>query len=213
MAEDLTDYLKEKNIKAAYLHSDVKTLERSDLLDKLRQGEFDVIVGINLLREGLDLPEVSLVAILDADREGFLRSRISLIQTMGRAARNVLGQVIIYADQITKSIKEAVSEINRRREYQLKYNKKHGIIPKTIYKPIREKIIVADEEIDLFDKLNKKESYNLLNKINKNSLTPFDRSKLIKKLERMLRQAVEEMNFELAIELRDTIKSLRKDND
>jgi excinuclease ABC subunit B len=213
MAEDLTDYLKEKNIKAAYLHSDIKTLERSDLLDKLRKGEFDVIVGINLLREGLDLPEVSLVAILDADREGFLRSRISLIQTMGRAARNVLGQVIIYADQITKSIKEAVSEINRRREYQLEYNKKHGIIPKTIYKPIREKIIAPDEEIDLFDKLNKKESYNLLNKINKNSLTPFDKAKLIKKLERMLRQAVEEMNFELAIELRDTIKSLKKEND
>jgi excinuclease ABC subunit B len=213
MAEDLTDYLKEKNIKAAYLHSDIKTLERSDLLDKLRKGDFDVIVGINLLREGLDLPEVSLVAILDADREGFLRSRISLIQTMGRAARNVLGQVIIYADQITKSIKEAVSEINRRREYQLEYNKKHGIIPKTIYKPIREKIIEVDEQVDLLDKLNNKKSYNLLNKINKSALTPFDKVKLIKKLERMLRQAVEEMNFELAIELRDTIKSLKKDND
>jgi excinuclease ABC subunit B len=213
MAEDLTDYLKEKNIKAAYLHSDIKTLERSDLLDKLRKGDFDVIVGINLLREGLDLPEVSLVAILDADREGFLRSRISLIQTMGRAARNVLGQVIIYADQITKSIKEAVSEINRRREYQLEYNKKHGIIPKTIYKPIREKIIEVDEQVDLLDKLNNKKSYNLLNKINKSALTPFDKVKLIKKLERLLRQAVEEMNFELAIELRDTIKSLKKDND
>jgi excinuclease ABC subunit B len=132
---------------------------------------------------------------------------------MGRAARNVLGQVIIYADEITKSIKEAVSEINRRREYQLDYNKKHGVTPKTIYKPIREKIIEVDEQVDLLDKLNKKESYNLLNKINKNSLTPFDKAKLIKKLERMLRQAAEEMNFEFAIELRDTIKSLKKDDD
>jgi len=146
MAEDLSAYLKEKKINAAYLHSDVKTLERSNILENLRKGNFDVLIGVNLLREGLDLPEVTLVAILDADKEGFLRSRISLIQTMGRAARNITGQVIIYADIMTKSITSAVGEINRRRKYQVEYNTKHKITPKTIYKPIREKIVDQDEK-------------------------------------------------------------------
>ncbi|PIX74264.1 excinuclease ABC subunit B, partial [Candidatus Roizmanbacteria bacterium CG_4_10_14_3_um_filter_33_21] len=140
IAEDLTDYCKDKNIRAAYLHSDVDTLERSDILDNLRKNDFDVLIGVNLLREGLDLPEVTLVAILDADREGFLRSKTALVQTMGRAARNIKGIVILYADVITNSIKGAVEEINRRRKYQIEYNTKNNITPTTIYKPIREKI-------------------------------------------------------------------------
>ncbi|PJB89147.1 excinuclease ABC subunit B, partial [Candidatus Roizmanbacteria bacterium CG_4_9_14_0_8_um_filter_34_12] len=139
IAEDLTDYCKDKNIRAAYLHSDVDTLERSDILDNLRKNDFDVLIGVNLLREGLDLPEVTLVAILDADREGFLRSKTALVQTMGRAARNIKGTVIFYADVETKSIKGAVEEINRRRKYQIEYNTKNNITPTTIYKPIREK--------------------------------------------------------------------------
>ena len=135
-AEDLTEYLKEKKIRAEYLHSDVHTLERSDVLDNLRKNNFDVLIGVNLLREGLDLPEVTLVAILDGDKEGFLRSRTSLVQTMGRAARNIEGEVIIYADQMTNSIKESVAEIDRRRALQVEYNTKHNIQPKTVYTPI-----------------------------------------------------------------------------
>ncbi len=142
MAEELSDYLS-STIKVAYLHSDVENIKRTDILKKLREGEFDVLVGINLLREGLDLPEVSLVAILDADKEGFLRSRTSLVQTMGRAARHVNGQVIMYADTITKSMEAAISEIKRRREYQLKFNRDHNITPTSINKPIRENILTA----------------------------------------------------------------------
>ena len=130
MAEDLSSYLEEKGIKVSYLHSDIATLERQDVLDKLRLGEYDVIVGINLLREGLDLPEVSLVVILDADKEGFLRSKTSLIQTMGRAARHIDSEVILYADNITGSMDGAIKEVERRRKYQLIYNRKHGITPK-----------------------------------------------------------------------------------
>jgi len=207
-AEDLTEYLKEKNINAAYLHSDIETLVRSDVLDNLRKGNFDVLIGINLLREGLDLPEVSLVAILDADREGFLRSKTSLIQIMGRAARNINGQVIIYADQITKSIREAVSEIERRRKYQLEYNKKHQIIPKTIYKPIREKIIEQNEEFLLFDRPKVKVDESFLTKINKESLTPYDKKKLIKKLEQEMKKYAKDLNFEMAIKIRDKIKEI-----
>jgi excinuclease ABC subunit B len=208
-AEDLTEYLKEKNIKATYLHSDIETLVRSDVLDSLRKGDFDVLIGINLLREGLDLPEVSLVAILDADREGFLRSRTSLIQMMGRAARNVNGAVIIYADQITKSIREAVSEIERRRKYQLEYNKKHQIIPKTIYKPIREKIVEQKEEFLLFDRPKVEVDEIFLTKINKESLTPYDKKKLIKKLEQEMKKYAQDLNFEMAIKIRDKIKEIK----
>jgi len=207
-AEDLTEYIKEKNIKAAYLHSDIETLVRSDVLDSLRKGDFDVLIGINLLREGLDLPEVSLVAILDADREGFLRSRTSLIQIMGRAARNVNGAVIIYADSITKSIREAVLEIERRRKYQLEYNKKYGISPKTIYKPIREKIIEQKEEFLLFDKAKVKVDEIFLIKIKKESLTPYDKKKLVKKLEKEMKKYAQDLNFEIAIKIRDKIKEI-----
>lgn len=208
IAEDLTDYLKERKIRAMYLHSDIETLERSDILEKLRKNMYDVLVGINLLREGLDLPEVSLVAILDADREGFLRSKTSLIQTMGRAARNVMGKVIIYADTITKSIREAKEEIERRRKYQIEYNLKHHIKPKTIYKPIREKIIEKEEEDLIYDRKIKEIKGDKLIKINIQGLTPYDRKKLVKKLKHLMKQAVEDLNFELAIQLRDKIKSL-----
>jgi len=208
IAEDLTDYLKNKNVKAAYLHSDIQTLERSDILENLRKNEFDVLIGVNLLREGLDLPEVTLVAILDADKEGFLRSKTSLIQTMGRAARNTNGEVIIYADEITSSIKEAVAEIERRREYQLKYNKENLIIPKTVYKPIRQKIIKADEILLIADK-PKSTDEDFLKNISPDSLTPYDRKKVIKKMEKEMKWQAENLNFELAIKLRDKIKELK----
>ena len=204
-AEDLSSYLKEKNIRASYLHSDIKTLERSDILDNLRKGEFDVLIGVNLLREGLDLPEVSLVAILDADKEGFLRSKTSLVQTMGRAARNITSQVILYADTITKSIKQAVSEIERRRRYQTDYNKKHNITPRTIYKPIRERIIDKEQEALLFDRPF---DHDYLKNLKPESLTPYDKKKTIKKLEQEMKRQAEELNFELAIKIREKVKQL-----
>lgn len=207
-AEDLSGYLKDKNIKSSYLHSDIETLERSDILDNLRKGEFDVLIGVNLLREGLDLPEVTLVAILDADKEGFLRSKTSLIQTMGRAARNITSQVILYADTITKSIKGAVDEIQRRREYQRVYNKKHNITPQTIYKPIRERIIEQDPVTLLSDFSSKINNFNL-KKIKPESLTPYDKKKIVKKLEVEMKRQAEDLNFELAIKLRDKVKELK----
>ncbi|MBI5127506.1 excinuclease ABC subunit UvrB [Candidatus Roizmanbacteria bacterium] len=205
-AEDLTAYLLEKNIKASYLHSDIQTLERSDILDNLRKGEFDVLIGVNLLREGLDLPEVSLVAILDADKEGFLRSKTSLVQTMGRAARNISSQVILYADTITKSIKESTSEIKRRRRYQLVYNKKHRITPKTIYKPIRERIIDKEEELLLFDR-----PFDLgdIEGLKAEAMTPYDKKKTVKKLESEMKKQAEDLNFELAIKIRNKINELK----
>ncbi|MEK7597565.1 MAG: excinuclease ABC subunit UvrB [Patescibacteria group bacterium] len=206
MAEDLSAYLKEKKINAAYLHSDVKTLERSNILDNLRKGNFDVLIGVNLLREGLDLPEVTLVAILDADKEGFLRSRTSLIQTMGRASRNITGQVIIYADIMTKSITSAVGEINRRRKYQVEYNTKHKIIPKTIYKPIREKIVEQDEKNLFYDR---DFDSRYLDEMNIDSLTPFDKKKLVKKMEREMKNQAENLNFELAIKIREKVKEIQ----
>lgn len=210
-AEDLTEYLKERSIRASYLHSDVKTLERSDVLDNLRKNEFDVLIGVNLLREGLDLPEVTLVAILDADKEGFLRSRTSLIQTMGRAARNIQGEVILYADTITKSIKASVEEIDRRREYQTTYNIKHNINPKTIYKPIREKIIEkGEEEFMAFDKPRDELNEKVLETLDVESMTPFDKKKVVKKLERDMKKQAENMNFELAIKIRDKIRELNQ---
>ncbi len=208
-AEDLSIFLKEKNIRAAYLHSDIKTLERSDVLDKLRRGEFDVLIGVNLLREGLDLPEVSLVAILDADREGFLRSRVSLIQTMGRAARNVQGKVILYADTVTGSMKEAISEIDRRRKYQIKYNLRHGITPKTIEKKVREKIAEEEKQGEIWEMREKREmGENYLKNINPESLTPNDKNKIIKRLEREMKRQAEGLNFEEAIKIREKIKEL-----
>lgn len=210
IAEDLTAYLQEKGIRAEYLHSDIKTLERSDVLNRLRKKQYDVLVGINLLREGLDLPEVALVAILDADKEGFLRSRTALIQTMGRAARNVSGQAIIYTDIMTRSIKEAVNEVERRRNYQIEYNKKHQIIAKTVVKAIRERII--EEEIENKENLEFKALNQYLSSINQlkiDSLTPYDKKKLIKKLEKEMKKQAEELNFELAIAIREKIKKLK----
>jgi excinuclease ABC subunit B len=210
-AEDLTDFLKQKGVRAEYLHSDIETLERSNVLDNLRRGTFDVLIGINLLREGLDLPEVTLVAILDADKEGFLRSRTSLIQTMGRAARNTMGEVIMYADVITGSIQAALDEIDRRRTYQLAFNKEHNISPYNITKAIKEKIITnAEEELGLVAKAGKKEyARKDLEDITINALTPFDKKKLIKKLEAEMKRYASEMNFEMAIMLRDKIRQLR----
>lgn len=208
-AEDLTEYLKEKKIRAAYLHSDIHTLERSDVLDNLRKNDFDVLIGVNLLREGLDLPEVTLVAILDADREGFLRSRTSLIQTMGRAARNISGTVIIYADQITKSIQAAVSEIERRRAYQSEYNKTHNITPKTILKPIREKIAEQEELIASYNAPQSEIQSDYLSNLKSDALTPYDRKKIVKKLEREMKKQAEDLNFELAIQIRDKVRELK----
>ncbi len=196
MAEDLTDYLKEKNIKVSYLHSDVKSLDRIKILTLLRKGEIDVVVGVNLLREGLDLPEVTLVAILDGDKEGFLRSETSLIQTIGRAARNVEGEVLIYADKITGSIERAVEETERRRGLQLEYNKKHGITPKTIEKEITD-IIPTKEVLEI-------ETGPLPQ--NKEAMTRFIKSK-----EKEMRKAAKELNFELATILRDEIKQLKNE--
>ncbi len=207
-AEDLSDYFKDKDIRAAYLHSDIKTLERSNVLDKLRKSEYDVLIGVNLLREGLDLPEVTLVAILDADKEGFLRSRTSLIQTMGRAARNIEGEVILYADVETKSIQQSVEEINRRRVLQLKHNAEHGITAKTIYKPIREKIIDQQEEYLSFDRPKTVYNAEYLEDMHIDSLTPYDKKKLVKKLEKEMRKQADDFNFELAIRLRDKIREL-----
>lgn len=209
IAEDLTDYLKEKGIRATYLHSDIETLERSDILDSLRKSEFDVLIGVNLLREGIDLPEVTLVAILDADKEGFLRSRTALIQTMGRAARNTGGKVIMYADKTTDSMKAAIDEINRRRTYQTAYNLKHNISPQTIYKPIRERIIEKVEDLDELKDTTNKTYKQYVDSIKKEGLTPFDTKKTIKRLEREMKRAADDMNFEAAILLREKIKELK----
>ncbi len=195
MAEDLSAYLEERKIKVTYLHSDVDTLDRIKILTRLRKGEIDVLVGVNLLREGLDLPEVSLVAILDADKEGFLRSETSLIQTIGRAARNVDGEVLIYADQMTGSIKQAVKETERRRKLQMAYNEKHDITPKTIEKEIKD--ILPTEEI-----------LNLETKPLPKSKTTLE--KLIKQKEREMKEAAEHLDFELAAILRDEIRILSK---
>jgi excinuclease ABC subunit B len=201
MAEDLSAYLEERDIKISYLHSDIETLKRQDVLDSLRSGDVDVLVGINLLREGLDLPEVALVVILDADKEGFLRSRTSLIQTMGRAARNIDSEVIMYADVVTRSMKDAVNEVDRRREVQLVYNKKHHITPKGIEKAIRAKLIEQEqheEEINYLLTLSKKEV-----------ILPDEKEKLIKNLTREMREAAKELDFETATILRDQIRLLK----
>jgi excinuclease ABC subunit B len=191
------------------LHSDIHTLERSDVLDNLRKNEFDVLIGVNLLREGLDLPEVTLVAILDADREGFLRSKTALIQTMGRAARNVTGEVIIYADVMTKSVKGAVEEIERRRIYQSAYNKEHNITPKTILKPIRERIADKEEEFLAFDRPKPEVNPDYLENLKSDTMTPYDKKKIVKKLEREMKKQAEDLNFEMAIRIREKVKELK----
>ncbi len=203
MSEELTFYLQERNIKVLYLHSDIETLERQEILDKLRRGDVDVVVGINLLREGLDLPEVTLVAILDADKEGFLRSKTSLIQTMGRAARNINSRVILYADKQTDSMKFAISEVERRRKIQLEYNKKHHITPKNIQKSIRERLVEYEEDIPAEDVVFKDLE-------NKEILLPDDKKKMKKLLKERMTQAAKNLDFESAAMLRDKIKSLDK---
>ena len=199
MAEELTDYYLEYGIKVKYMHSDIETLERIEIIRGLRRGEFDVLVGINLLREGLDIPEVSLVAILEADKEGFLRSRRSLIQTMGRAARNIEGRVILYADRITGSMKEAMDEVDRRREIQVEYNIVHNIDPKTIVSKISDSIV--DYEIGNENKVDK------IKKLYKNKK---EIEKEIKVLEKEIRKLAEELNFEKAIQKRDEMKELKE---
>lgn len=194
MAEDLASYLADKGINVHYLHSGVLTLERSDILADLRGGMYDVIVGVNLLREGLDLPEVSLVAILDADKEGFLRSRVSLIQTMGRAARHVSGEVILYADTMTDSIRSALEEVNRRRKVQEAFNISHGVTPASIQKPIRERLVAKEELAEETEDIE--------------SMTPQDKKKYVKKLTKLMQEASRELNFELAADLRDRIAKL-----
>jgi excinuclease ABC subunit B len=205
MAEDLTDYFKDVGIKVRYMHSDIKTLERMQILRDLRLGAFHVLVGINLLREGLDLPEVTLVAILDADKEGFLRAERSLIQTIGRAARNSEGRVIMYGDRITDSMDKAIKETERRRTIQLAYNEKHGITPQTIRKKIHnviEATKVAEQKADYLTgigaggKLSKKE-----------------RQTVIQRLEAEMKDAAKNLQFERAAELRDALLELRAEGD
>ncbi|EOK01483.1 UvrABC system protein B [Enterococcus faecalis EnGen0340] len=201
MAEDLTDYFKELGLKVKYLHSDIKTLERTEIIRDLRLGEFDILIGINLLREGIDVPEVSLIAILDADKEGFLRSERSLVQTMGRAARNAEGKVIMYADKITDSMQRAMDETARRRAIQEAYNEEHGIEPKTIIKEIRDLISISktadkDETVIQLDK-----SYE--------DLSRQEKADLLMKLEREMKDAAKALDFETAATLRDTILELK----
>ena len=201
MSEDLTDYLKELDIKVKYLHSDIKTLERTEIIRDLRLGVFDVLVGINLLREGLDVPEVTLVAILDADKEGFLRSERSLVQTIGRAARNANGRVIMYADQITASMQYAIEETERRRSIQMAYNQEHGIVPQTIKKEIRDLIRITH------DVENEDKQESLLKQFRK--LSRLQREEQLERLEMEMRQAAKDLNFEAAADLRDMIMELK----
>ncbi|MBU3829538.1 MAG: excinuclease ABC subunit UvrB [Candidatus Limosilactobacillus merdavium] len=205
MSEDLTDYLKDLGLKVKYLHSDIKTLERTQIIRDLRLGKFDVLVGINLLREGLDVPEVSLVAILDADKEGFLRNERSLIQTIGRAARNAHGSVIMYADTVTDSMQKAIDETKRRREIQMAYNKKHGITPKTIIKPIQEAISSTTKSEDSGEKVSDTEFTSKdFAKLNHD-----DQSKMIEELTEQMRSAAKRLDFEQAATLRDTVMELK----
>ena len=200
MAEDLTEYFENNGIKVKYIHFNVDTLERMEIIRDLRLGEFDVLVGINLLREGLDIPEVSLVAILDADKEGFLRAERSLIQTIGRAARNANGKVIMYADKITGSMERAIAETNRRRKIQMEYNEKHGIVPKTIIKDIRDVIEIGKSE---------KEALKKSGKGGEKKLTRLEKERLIEQLTKQMKEASAKLEFEQAAYIRDRIKELR----
>ena len=223
MAEDLTDYLKDPakikallnlaeapELKVQYLHSDVLTLDRSDILDDLRLGNFDCLVGINLLREGIDLPEVSLVAILDADKEGFLRNPTSLIQTMGRAARHVNGLVYLYADRISDSMKQAIAVTSRRRQTQLEYNQKHGITPLGIVKPLREKLLKREEKKEKTARIKELEEFGWkkTEDVNPDALTPGDKKKLIRKMKANMTAAAKNWDFEMAAKYRDLIAKL-----
>lgn len=203
MAEDLTDFFLQDGIRVRYLHSGVKSIERVEILRDLRLGEFDVLIGVNLLREGLDIPEVSLVAIMDADKEGFLRSDTSLIQTIGRAARNACGEVIMYADKITESMQRAIDETNRRREIQLEHNKKYGIIPQTIKKPIENNLLSLVESYRNFEDIVAEEMVEL-------GIDKKDLPKLISKLEKDMHKAAKILDFERAAEIRDQLKKLRE---
>ncbi len=196
MAEDLTNFLKERDIKVTYLHNETKTLERTAIIYQLRKGKFDVLVGINLLREGLDIPEVSLIAILDADKEGFLRSTTSLIQIIGRAARNARGQVIMYADEITDSMREAITETNRRRAIQEAYNEENGIVPTTIVKEIRPPLTNDESDLESIAKVSKHSSRTEI-------------EKYVKKMEREMKEAAKAYDFERAAEIRDAIMELK----
>lgn len=211
MAEDLTDYLLDNGIKVRYLHSDIDTLQRVELLRQLRLGEFDVLVGINLLREGLDLPEVSLVAILDADKEGFLRSTKSLIQTIGRAARNVSGEVIMYADQITESMQEAIDETERRREKQIAYNKEHGIDPQPLRKAIADILDQVYENADADAPASLSSDTAVAEKPDVTNMASDEVQKLIDDLTVQMRDAARELKFELAGRLRDEIADLKRE--
>ena len=203
MAEDLTDYMKDLDIRVRYLHSDIDTLERTQIIREMRLDVFDVLVGINLLREGLDIPEITLVAILDADKEGFLRSETSLIQTIGRASRNSEGHVIMYADVMTDSMKRAISETKRRRELQMKYNEEHGITPQTIQKAVRDLISISKEVAKTEAELEK----------NPEDMSRAELEKLIEQVEKQMRAAAAELNFEMAAELRDKMVELRQNLD
>ena len=203
MAEDLCDYFLQEGIRVRYLHSDIKSIERVEILRDLRLGEFDVLIGVNLLREGLDIPEVSLVAIMDADKEGFLRSDTSLIQTIGRAARNSCGEVIMYADKITDSMQRAIEETNRRREIQIAYNKKYGIIPQTIKKPIENNLLSLVESYRSLEDIVAEEMVDM--GIDKKSLP-----KLIDKFEKDMHKSAKLLDFERAAEIRDQLKKLRE---
>lgn len=191
MAEELTDYLKEHGVKVRYMHSDIDTLDRVDIVNGLRSGEFDVLCGINLLREGLDMPEVRLVAVLDADKEGFLRSDTALIQTIGRAARNADGRVIMYADTVTDSMRRAIDETNRRRKIQKEYNDAHGIVPKTIVKEIKSTLIISKKTK------------------NADEIKAKDIPDEIEKLKGIMRVASAQLDFEKAIEIREKISELK----
>ncbi|MFL2080428.1 excinuclease ABC subunit UvrB [Latilactobacillus sakei] len=206
MSEDLTDYLKELGIKVRYLHSDVKTLERTEIIRDLRLGKFDVLIGINLLREGIDVPEVSLVAILDADKEGFLRSERSLIQTIGRASRNENGQVLLYADKITDSMRHAIDETKRRRTIQEDYNTVHNITPKTIIKPIR-------DAISMVQSVEHPEEIKMTNEIDLENMSKAEKLEMVERLSEQMRLAAKKLDFEQAATLRDTILELKSEID
>jgi excinuclease ABC subunit B len=216
MSEDLTDYLLELGIRVRYLHSEVDTLERVEILRALRLGEFDVLVGINLLREGLDLPEVSLVAILDADKEGFLRSATSLIQTIGRAARNVDGQVIMYADQMTDSMKHAISETMRRRQKQLAYNAEHGIDPQTVRKKVTDilemiRLRDSDDERPLASRGRGRGGRGRAAASDRLDLPRDELARLIQNLQDEMQDAARDLRFEEAARLRDEIHELKRE--
>ncbi|WP_424349878.1 excinuclease ABC subunit UvrB [Latilactobacillus sp. 5-91] len=206
MSEDLTDYLKELGIKVRYLHSDIKTLERTEIIRDLRLGKFDVLIGINLLREGIDVPEVSLVAILDADKEGFLRSERSLIQTIGRASRNENGQVLLYADKITDSMRHAIDETKRRRTIQEDYNAAHNITPKTIIKPIR-------DAISMVQSVEHPEEIKMTNEIDLENMSKAEKLEMVERLSEQMRLAAKKLDFEQAATLRDTILELKSEID